>query len=1035
MTSGKTYLRYFLLLFFLFISFPFVFYRPPAQGLDESWKIALHLAAQYDLFFGEDFVFTYGPLGILYTRLPIAVPKSVYLLFDLFFLFNFLFLMNSLLKKELKIGVCLFSFLSFIIVYGEAVELWYFFFYLFYLFSFLQNTAKVGHLWLAGLLAIICFYIKLSLGSVAIAIFLVVIAYLLLLKKIGPKRGAWIVFFFLGALGTSAYFLNVNLRGYILHSLQIISAYNDSMFQRSDSVYNPFLYAALVLGLCYGLLVVIRFVQLFYRKEISACANEFLIYSIIGLFLFVLFKSGFVRNDSLHCHYFFRGIIFPVALLYLFSPGDLQKKIIAAYSWIAISISFWAINTLPDNNQPYRQIVSLDIFQGKFEALRNYIKDVKEYPHDEIKPEFKNATLKEIIGHKSIDVVPVEISQLYFNGLRYNPRPVIQSYSAYNGYLDSLNNRKYLSETAPDYILFSLQSIDNRYPFFDESRTKLAILSQFEVVGEIKDQLLLTHRKEPKSLINEGGTQTMEAKLGEDISIPRSSSLAFTKIFVDLSFFGKVRRLLYQPPSLNVIFTLENGETYTYRGITTILSGGVILNKFIDTNEEFELLMRADGALNTNVKKIRLESSPDTGGFCESIKLVTTHYRLKGNSVSMNIRDSLGVLALFDKYKPKPLADSFLDKDSIRIWVSQIKTHSQFVKITGWAFLENKNNDNSVAAIVLKSRNHIYEVSTSNYERNDLGSFYKRQDLSRAAFSALVTKDALTPGTYRVGVRISNDNHHIDALTFSDHEVVIDKPISAVIPDIVKTSPLQKRPNTGNLLYSVDVANVEGDQIYIQGWAVLKKENAEKTKTSILLESPTGTFRIAANQINRPDLVSHFNDTLVRYGGYSVVIPKDNLPKGIYKIGIEVIYPERNYREVVVTGNQLTHGVSDFFVPVPMKVLPLRGNITHGLDFIKDEKDFLTMTGWAIPELKDFKGYAIQIILSSEKGLFICDTEFRVRTDVTTYFKHQYNLDSCGFAAKIQKVNLPAGEYEIGIYLHGPNEAGKVEFIDKFIIR
>ena len=93
------------------------------------------------------------------------------------------------------------------------------------------------------------------------------------------------------------------------------------------------------------------------------------------------------------------------------------------------------------------------------------------------------------------------------------------------------------------------------------------------------------------------------------------------------------------------------------------------------------------------------------------------------------------------------------------------------------------------------------------------------------------------------------------------------------------------------------------------------------------------------------------------------------------------------------------------------------------------------MTGWAIPESKDFKGYAIQIILSSEKGLFICDTEFRVRTDVTTYFKHQYNLDSCGFAAKIQKVNLPAGEYEIGIYLHGPNEAGKVEFIDKFIIR
>ncbi|HEU5165402.1 MAG TPA: hypothetical protein VFU29_07675, partial [Chitinophagaceae bacterium] len=70
------------------------FYHRPLEGIDASWNIAIHLAHKYNLIFGKDFVFTYGPLGILYSRHPISVNLFVYLLFDLYFLVTFFFVMK-----------------------------------------------------------------------------------------------------------------------------------------------------------------------------------------------------------------------------------------------------------------------------------------------------------------------------------------------------------------------------------------------------------------------------------------------------------------------------------------------------------------------------------------------------------------------------------------------------------------------------------------------------------------------------------------------------------------------------------------------------------------------------------------------------------------------------------------------------------------------------------------------------------------------------------------------------------------------------
>ena len=70
--------------FVAFFLFPNSFYSAASAGIDASYNLGINLAWKYHLIFGKDFVFTFGPLGILNYRLSVAVPGWVYLLFDVY---------------------------------------------------------------------------------------------------------------------------------------------------------------------------------------------------------------------------------------------------------------------------------------------------------------------------------------------------------------------------------------------------------------------------------------------------------------------------------------------------------------------------------------------------------------------------------------------------------------------------------------------------------------------------------------------------------------------------------------------------------------------------------------------------------------------------------------------------------------------------------------------------------------------------------------------------------------------------------------
>ncbi|OGV54647.1 MAG: hypothetical protein A2017_19195 [Lentisphaerae bacterium GWF2_44_16] len=596
-----------LLVMFIFVT-PNLLVVMPDIGLDPSWRIGLHLAIKNKFVFGRDIIFTYGPLGFLSSRLPIGVSKLTYFLWDIYILANFVFIFSYIhktVKSYSGIFLCLLAVicLSWFYIYTLALVNLLFFFFLFMLFCHLRH-ASVYLLFNAALLSIFTFYIKVNMGLGIILLMLVFLTYIYFRPM--KYSAKFVLFFMLGyllVLPISAWMFNTELYSYIAGSLQLADAYNDAMFTKvADlpelklSIWNFYMALALVLSLA-GIF--------FIRMKYFLTDRKILLqYLFTIFFIFLVFKHSFVRADG-HMLFFFQ--IFPVTIgmLALFSPEKLKR-----YFFSVFLISLIFALTIAKDLFSVRQLIA------KYKQFEYYIATALETDFENLKNEnIERRVLArkflDRIGNGSVDIIPWEISYVYANKLKYNPRPVIQSYSAYNGWLDEKNAGKYMSDNAPDFVLFSVDDIDDRHPFFSEAMTKLVLLRRY-VIAERTDGMLLLRKNGRKMNMNIAPAVLKTVNTGEFIELPHTDKLLLMKVNIKYSIAGYFVRFFFQPPLLEVSLELEDGSAKKYKAVKPIINAGVIVNKFIFSIDDAEKLFR--GKAEGNVKRLKFDS-PDRWGF------------------------------------------------------------------------------------------------------------------------------------------------------------------------------------------------------------------------------------------------------------------------------------------------------------------------------------------------------------------------------------------------------------------------------------
>jgi hypothetical protein len=478
-----------------------------------------------------------------------------------------------------------------------------------------------------------------------------------------------------------------------------------------------------------------------------------------------------------------------------------------------------------------------------------------------------------------------------------------------------------------------------------------------------------------------------------------------------------------------MILTLGNGQKKTFRVIKPVMSDGVILNKYVESKDEFQLLMQSYGAGNANVIAFRLEPARSNYGFSKKVRMVTTHYAFIDKPANERREDSLGLAQLYDEYRqnaPKLIDPSAYIQDSLRYGLDQIDSHSPFISINGWAYRTGGGAKDNVIKVILRSGQGIYELPTRTIERPDLNVFFKRRDLEYAGFAATTTKPQLPPGNYTLGMAIYDSSNGKKYMGFTDQSLSI-----AGAPKVGRLNQIDPRSvGRGDLKFVVDSIVEEEDQVLVKGWAIGKTAATASGTTSLILKGDHESYRIAAQKMPSGKVVGYFNDPALQNCGFQALVPTGQLQAGIYSIGLEQTVTGSRDTALRFDDRKLYIDVP-FDKPIPLPALPPLGDFHSGVDLVEDEKETLRVSGWAIGNPDSIQDNTIDIVLNSGNLVFTVPTTPKARPDVKATFKSRLNLDNSGFDAEVNKKTLPPGKYRIGIFIHHNGKKGAMKFIDQ----
>jgi hypothetical protein len=624
------WLKFFYVLFLVVLVFPYYrIYESPEGGIDNSWRIALELAKAKGLIFGKDIIYTYGPLGSLTQRFAIESSPFQFFLFDLFFFVNLGILFFLLLPNPLKLYQLLIHFLIFFFVssmYGEWVH-----FLLFYSSIFLGvRFLKVKNRWFlayAILVGIITFFVKANYGIIGLGFVAVLTIYSFFTKRLTFTE---FLFYIIGSAVISwllALLLKTDLLQYFYSSIKVIGGYNEAQSLFPESRLRLVIVTYFIWGLLVGIGIIYAIRNLIHNKKLSLpLFDNLFIWGCSIVIAFILVKYAFVRADDGHITAFVKLANLPLLLLSFFSTNQLLK----IGGWVLITLNIVSYLFF---YQPIFGKVAFSIpdnLRTKTYIFPQYFKDIfnlpcykyqKTYPPD----------IRSMIGDKSVDIVPNEVSEIYFNGLNYNPRPTLQSYQAYNQYLDNKNREKYLSDTAPDFVIYGVESTDNKYAWGDETLTLLALLQRYKPV-KIWDNRLLLEKQPVIKTLKPIKSETVKLRFGQDYNIPVDTSvntIRVLKIKATYNWFGKLLNLFFQPSHFVVTLTTEDGKKASYNSVSILLEKGLIINSKIDNVQDVKQFFESASLHDKAVKSINIqEVVRGRAGFNDNFVLEQVFYEM-----------------------------------------------------------------------------------------------------------------------------------------------------------------------------------------------------------------------------------------------------------------------------------------------------------------------------------------------------------------------------------------------------------------------
>lgn len=716
--------------------------RMPTASLDSSWKYAVNEVIARHLIFGRDFIFTSGPLESAYTELYHPATDHIMLLSSALLALGLYAGYTALTFRRHRIFFLIPPLLVMLKASSDAAHDACFMalplLLLLAVFQFLRNQSEIKdglgkvRLLLLGALTTAIGILPLIKGSFAVEVGLLgLIVVYILCRRRRPVLAAAIVLLS-GASLCLGWSLSGQplkaLSGFFIAQIPIISGYTEAM-----SSHGPF--AVILAWFVLAFICLAGFYWLLGRKsgDIGFAATLG-----VALYLYVVFKAAFVRDDSHH------AMIAVDSLAYLGTAFACILETRAAFRFLSVVGIGWLLFLHHfDDSITNRLIASVARTKSGLAIRTNAgLADEFARANEAIRAQLPFAQVK-----GSLDIYPVQLTPIFAFGADWSGRPIPQSYSSYTPELAQKNAAHLQGATAPDHIFFNIDPIDNRLASLEDSASWPILLTDYRLVGVQQGFMHLEHSTRVPPEITQ--LATIGSAFNRPVAVPDDGNIVLASIEIKTTLLGSITKQLFKLPALTIETTLDDGRVFQNRYIAEIGKSPFVVSPYVGSTQDF--LMLAVNSKDTNrVKSIKIVGS-NFGMWRNAFTVTYSSLRYEDQTYARKFAFAQSATPPSSLLNLKPTATSQCNLDRINGLPPQDSRNSaplrsKVITLAGWAIPSVKEGIKPEQIWVglkgIDGNQSYYQAKTVS--RPDLGDHFKQPAISDSGFDVSIDANGLS---------------------------------------------------------------------------------------------------------------------------------------------------------------------------------------------------------------------------------------------------------------------------------------------------
>ena len=652
------------------------------EGLDPSWKVTLNYAFLEKLSFGQNVIFTYGPLSFLNTNMFHPSLYGFVFVYQVLVALVFAAISVAILnvKRNMFVKSLLYIAMIIIAIQSSAVvdNLNLALPVLLVIVVGIQKLTQNNRTFLNAIVVLLLILLALTLLAKGSSL-LIVIPVLLMLDITRILERRLPIYIASIALIFSIIWIVVGqpisgLIPYFTTLFELIRGYSEMAINGPTKNIYAILLCAVCLAIGFAILIFTQYKRVVETKDAkSEVTVVYLVVALlsVALVVFLSFKSGFVRHDGHETLAFF-GIFIAALLVVIIYFAFLKLRLVTLIP-ILLSVSvctFFYGQYMQESfykNRNYALLSAQHAFYTKPIESFNFVKRAgaaRAAPEPflvsllgeayDLEKKYtglsEKVRLPDYLQDKTVDIFPWDQAVIIAKHLNFRPRPVIQSYSVYTNSLVRRNIDYYLSTDAPEYVVFSVKTIDDRYPSIDDGALWPIIWRRYEAVDLVDGFLILKRRLDENIVKNNWGeVESYNLDLGKALDInSNNNDLLWLKGEVSKNWWGKIVGILFKVPIFRVVINFDDGSSQTHRILASTFESGFLLSPYVSTASEFALSQISGTPTLKNVQSIQFVDSPAIRRFYHhNVKLTIENLDQADEFITDELKQQIRDYALF----------------------------------------------------------------------------------------------------------------------------------------------------------------------------------------------------------------------------------------------------------------------------------------------------------------------------------------------------------------------------------------------------